>query len=62
MTKLQSAQSCVYSIMDKLGPVREALAQKDDDWEEWGFEELVENSRKEHYIPVDQQSETRRGL
>lgn len=28
--------------MDKLGPVREALAQKDYDWEKWGLEELVE--------------------
>lgn len=24
------------------GPVREALAQKDYDWEKWGLEELVE--------------------
>ena len=42
MKKLQSAQSSVYSIMDKLGPVREALAQKDDDWEKRGLGELVE--------------------
>jgi len=46
MKKLQSAQSYVYSIMDKLGPVRETLAQKDDNWEEWGLEELVESLRK----------------
>ena len=46
MKKLQGAQSYVYSIMDKLGPVREAMAQKDDNWEEWGLEELVENLRK----------------
>ena len=46
MKKLQSAQSYVYSIMDKLGPVREALVQKDDEWEEWGLEELVESLRK----------------
>ena len=32
MKKLQSAQSYVYSIMDKRGPVREALVQKHDDW------------------------------
>jgi len=32
--------------MDKLGPVREAVAQKDDDWEKWGLEELVDNLRK----------------
>ena len=39
MKRLQGAQSYVYSIMDK-------LAQKDDDWEEWGLEELVENLRR----------------
>ena len=36
MKKLQSAQSHVYSIMDKLGPVTEALVQKYDDWEDGG--------------------------
>ncbi|XP_078361896.1 uncharacterized protein LOC144646227 [Oculina patagonica] len=46
MKKLEGAQSYVYSIMDKLGPVREAMAQKDDDWEEWGLMELVDNLRK----------------
>ena len=46
MKKLQSAQSHVYSYMDKLGPVTEALVQKYDDWEEWGLEELVESLRK----------------
>ena len=44
--KLHGAQSYVYSIMDKLGPVREAMVQKDDNWEELGLEELVENLRK----------------
>ena len=43
--KLLSAQSYVYSIMDKLGPVREALVLKYDEWEEWGLEELVERLR-----------------
>ena len=43
MKKLQSAENYVYSIVDRLGPVREVLAQKDDDWEEWGLEELVES-------------------
>ena len=46
MKKLEGAQSYVYSIMDKLGPIREAMAQKDDDWKKWGLEELVENLRK----------------
>lgn len=31
MKKLASAQSMVYTLMDKLGPLREILAQKDDD-------------------------------
>ena len=46
MKRLTSAQSMVYTLMDKLGPIREVLVQKDDDWEEWGLEELVENLRK----------------
>ena len=46
MKKLETAQSFVYSLMDKLGPVKEALVQKDDEWEEWKQEELVENLRK----------------
>ena len=46
MKKLDSAQSLVYTLMDKLGPVREVLAQSDDEWEDWGLEELVENLRK----------------
>lgn len=29
--------------MDKLDPVQEVLIQKDDDWDEWGVEDLVEN-------------------
>ena len=32
MKRLTSAQSLVYTLMDKLGPVREVLVQKDDDW------------------------------
>ena len=32
--------------MDKLGPVREVLIQEDDNWEEWGPEDLVENLPK----------------
>lgn len=46
MKKLASAQSMVYMLIDKLGPVREILVQKDDDWEEWGLEQLVENLRR----------------
>ena len=32
MKKLASAQSMVYTLMDKLGPMQEILVQKDDDW------------------------------
>ena len=46
LKKLQSAQSYVYSIMEKLGQVREALVQKDDNWPEWRLEELIESLSK----------------
>ena len=46
MDKLLSAQSAVYTLMDKLGPVREVITQTDDKWEEWTFEQLVEALRK----------------
>ena len=46
MGKLESAQSAVYTLMDKLGSVREVLVQKDDDWESWGLMELVEHLHK----------------
>ena len=46
MKKLDSAQSTVYTLMDKLGPVREIIAQGDDEWEEWKLEQLTENLRK----------------
>ena len=56
MKKLETAQSHVYSLMDKLGPVKEALATKDDDWEEWDLEQLVENLRRyidRHLLPAE---------
>ena len=31
--------------MDKLGPMREIIAQQDDKWEDWNLEELVENMK-----------------
>ena len=45
MKKLETAQSFVYTLMDKLGPIKDALVQKDNGWEEWKLEELVENLR-----------------
>ena len=43
MKKLASTQNKVYTLMDKLGPVREILVEKDDDCQEWGLEQLMEN-------------------
>ena len=63
MKRLTSVQSLVYTLMDKLGPVREVLVQKDDDWEEWGLEELVENLQK--YVernPLKESRQDRRKL
>ena len=45
MNKIDSAQSAVYTLLDKLGPVREILAQRDDNWENWKLEQLVEHLR-----------------
>ena len=45
MKRLDSAQCLVYTFMDKLGPVREIIAQQDDNWEDWNLEELVENMK-----------------
>ena len=56
MKKIKTAQSHVYSLMDKLGPVKEALATKDDDGEEWDLEQLVENLRRyidRHPLPAE---------
>ena len=46
MKKLDSAQSYMYTLVDKLGPVKGNLIQKDDDWENWDLLELVENLEK----------------
>ena len=44
--KLDSAKSYVYTLVDKLGLVKESLIQKDDDWEKLDLQELVENLEK----------------
>ena len=46
MKKLEFVESHVYSLLDKLGPVREVLTQNQDNWEEWKLEDLAENLRK----------------
>ena len=43
MGKLETAQIAVYTLMDKLSPVREVLVQKDDERESWELTELVEH-------------------
>ena len=43
MKRLIAAKRLVYPLMDKLDPIQEVLIQKDDDWDEWGAEDLVEN-------------------
>ena len=55
MKKVETVQSHVYTLMDKLGPVKEAMVKKDDDWEEWDLEQLVDNLRKfvdRHPLPM----------
>ena len=37
LRKLDSAKAHVYTILNKLGPVRQVLTQKDDLWESWGL-------------------------
>ena len=46
MKKLLTAKSTVYTLMDKVESVREVIVQTDDNWEEWGLEELVEHLRR----------------
>ena len=46
MGKLSAAQSHVCTLLDKLGPVREIITQKDDKWEQWGLEDLMDNLKR----------------
>ena len=46
MGKLSVAQSHVYILLDKLGPVCEIITQKDDEWEQWGLEDLMDNLKR----------------
>ena len=43
--KLDSAQCLVHTLMNKLGPMREIIAQQNDDLEDWDLEELMEDMR-----------------
>ena len=42
MGKLSAAQSHDYRLLDKLEPVQEIITQKDDEWEQWGLEDLMD--------------------
>ena len=46
MGKISAAQSHVYTLLDKLGPVPEIITQKDDEWEQWRLEDLVDNLKR----------------
>ena len=63
MKKIDSAQSYVYTLVDKLGPVKEGLIQKDDDWKNWDLLKLVENLEKyidRHPLPSSEATGTNR--
>ena len=46
MNKLDLAQCTVYTLLDKLGPMREIIAIGDDDnWKEWDLEQLTMHLR-----------------
>ena len=42
MGKLSAAQSHDYRLLDKLEPVQEIITQKDDEWKQWGLEDLMD--------------------
>ena len=46
MGKISAAQIHVYTMLDKLGPIREIITQKDDDWEQWGLEDLMDHLKR----------------
>ena len=46
MGKLRAGQSHVYTLLDKLGPAHEIRTQKDDDWEQWGLDDLMDNLKR----------------
>ena len=46
MGKLKEVKGFVRSTLDKLPGIRADLVRSDDDWQEWGFSEMVEALRK----------------
>ena len=61
MGKLSLCQGMIYTNMDKLGPVREILAQSDEKWEEWKLGELTDNLRKYVECNLLEEEETKCG-
>ena len=57
MGALRESQNSVFLLMDKLGPIREYLIQKDDDWEDWSLQDLVDNL--ERYVERNPLSSTK---
>ena len=46
MGKLSASQSHPYILLDKLGPLCKIKTQKDDEWEQWGLEDLMGNLKR----------------
>ena len=46
MGKLSAAQSHVYILLDKLGPVRKIITEKDDECKQWELEDLTDNLKR----------------
>ena len=46
MNKLKDINGCVKITLDKLPDIRADLVRLDDDWQDWGFTQLVEALRK----------------
>lgn len=44
--RLKDIQGYVRMTLDKLPGIRSDLVRLDDDWQEWGFEQLIESLRK----------------
>ena len=46
MGKVKEIGGFVRATLDKLPDIRADLVRPDDDWQEWGFPELIESLRK----------------
>ena len=46
MGKVKEIGGFVHATLDKLPDIRADLVRLDDNWQEWGFPELIESLRK----------------